>query len=367
VPANGANGGGVSGDTSEDCLYLNLWAPANASNAPVMLWLYGGAGYLGGAHLPTYDGTSFARQGVVVVTINYRLGLLGNFAHPALTRAAGPAEPLANYALMDAIAGLEWVQRNIGAFGGDPLNVTLFGQSAGGAMVSRLLSSPPAAGLFHKAVIHSGTRLDDDMTLAQGEAAGSEAATALGLPGASATVTQLRAVPVEDILANSDVRQGIRGITDGKIKTVSTRDGFATGATFDVPVVAGSNNGEGGADRADELVDLAASGAPSFQYWFTYVPAAQRAQGAGGAPHSAELRYAFNTLRGDVAETDRRVAAGMHSCWAAFAKAPVSARQILCASRFVWEARTPDNDAIAILGERFEMARATPIVAQAPN
>src|SRR5215218_6446440 len=107
INANGTvNGGGVSGATSEDCLYLNVWAPANAKNAPVMLWLYGGAGTLGAGHLGSYQGTSFAKQGVIIVTINYRLGNLGNFAHPALTKARKAGEPMSNYALMDAISGL---------------------------------------------------------------------------------------------------------------------------------------------------------------------------------------------------------------------------------------------------------------------
>ena len=152
-----ANGGGVSGPTSEDCLYMNVWVPKNARNAPVMLWLYGGAGYLGAGHLGSYNGASFARQGVIVVTLNYRLGMLGNYAHPALTKAAPAGEPLVNYALMDAIAGLEGVQRIGRALGADPQNVTRIGQSAGGLMVSALLAAPPAKGLCQKALIHSGT------------------------------------------------------------------------------------------------------------------------------------------------------------------------------------------------------------------
>lgn len=364
VPEEGANGGGVSGPTSEDCLYLNLWAPVDAEGAPVMLWLYGGAGYLGGAHLAGYHGTTFADRGVIVVTMNYRLGMLGNFAHPALSAAAGPDEPLANYALMDAIAGLEWIRRNIEAFGGDPNNVTLFGQSAGGAMVSKLLSSPPAEGLFHKAIIHSGTSLDDEYTLAEAEAEGVEMATALGLPGADATVEQLRAIPVDDILANPDVRTGTRGISDGRIKTVSTREGFATGQTFDVPVIAGSNSGEGGADRAHELVDLAASGAPSFQYWFTYVPEWRREEW-DAPPHSAEIRYAFGTVGEEGTEHDRDMSLRVNTCWVAFAEAPVTARSIECGDGFTWQARRPDNDAIALLGETFEMARASDVLEDA--
>lgn len=364
IPASGSNGGGVSGDTSEDCLTLNVFAPEGVRNAPVMLWLFGGAGYLGGAHLPTYGGSTFAKNGVMVVTINYRLGALGGFAHPALTKAAKPGEGLSNYALMDAIAGLEWVKRNAAAFGGDPGNVTLFGQSAGGAMVSQLLSSPPAKGLFHKAIIHSGTNLSAGITLAEGEAQGAKMATALGLKGADATVAELRALPASAFVGNSAVREGIRGVLDGKIKTVSTRAGFANGATFDVPLIAGSNAGEGGADRANDIVNLASGGAASYQYYFTYVPDARKAAQPNGPPHSAELRYAFASLGVSSPEKDRGVARRLNSCWVAFAKAPATTRALSCADGFVWQSRTKENDALAVFGEMPRLEKATPIVAE---
>jgi para-nitrobenzyl esterase len=148
-----SNGGGVSGVQSEDCLYLTLFAPANASKAPVVLWFYGGGAFLGAGHLGSYDGTSNAKNGVITVAINYRLGALANFSHPALTKEAGPNDPLGNFALTDAVAALQWIQRNIAAFGGDPNNVTIAGQSAGGAMVVNLLSIPSAKGLYHKAIV----------------------------------------------------------------------------------------------------------------------------------------------------------------------------------------------------------------------
>jgi para-nitrobenzyl esterase len=368
-----ANGGGVSGETSEDCLYLNVWAPKGARNAPVMLWLYGGAGYLGGGHLGAYHGTSFAKNGVIVVTINYRLGMLGNFAHPAISKAAKPNEALANYALMDAIAGLEWIQRNIAVFGGDKNNVTLFGQSAGGSMVSRLLSSPPAKGLFHKAIVHSGANLGAGTTMAEAEKQGATIATALGLPGETATLEQLRALPVEKILGTASARQGMRGANDGKIKTVNTRDGFANGGTFDVPLIVGSNNGEAGLDRATEMVNLASSGAPSFQYFFTYVPEWRKAEQPNGAPHSAEIPYAFASLATSataggsrVTARDHAVAARMNSCWVAFAKAPVTARSLTCADGFVWPSRTKDNDAVAVFDERPAVGKAAELKSSAP-
>jgi len=153
------NGGGVTGKTSEDCLYLNVSAPANAKKAPVMVWLYGGASFLGAGSLGSYNAPAFAKDGVIMVTTNYRLGPLGYFAHPAVLNAAGKNDNVANYALMDAVATLEWVQRNIEQFGGDPANVTVFGQSAGGFMVVNLLGIPSANGLFAKAGIQSGAAL----------------------------------------------------------------------------------------------------------------------------------------------------------------------------------------------------------------
>ncbi|WP_374469617.1 carboxylesterase/lipase family protein [Phenylobacterium sp.] len=373
TPADGRlNGGGVSGPTHEDCLYMNVWAPKNARNAPVMVWLYGGAGYLGAGHLGSYDGSAFAKQGVIVVTLNYRLGMLGNYAHPALTKAAG-AEPVANYALMDAIAGLEWVQRNGRALGANTDNVTLFGQSAGGLMVSSLLASPPARGLFHKAIIHSGAFFGGGRSLPEAEAAGAKIASALGLPGEAATLEQLRAVPPEAMTSNAASRSGVYMVVDGKIRTMATRDGFASGATVDVPLIVGSNNGEPGAGAAREAVRLAATHgkAAAWQYYFTYVPAWRTAEQPRGAPHSAELPYAFDALStsttgggAQVTNADRAVARRMNGCWVAFAKAPVTATSLTCADGFTWPAQTAQNDAIAVFGETPRLATATPIVAE---
>jgi para-nitrobenzyl esterase len=373
INANGAaNGGGVSGATSEDCLYLNVWAPKGAKNAPIMLWLYGGAGYLGAGHLGSYQGDSFARQGVIVVTINYRLGMLGNFAHPALSKAAAPGEPLSNYALMDAIAGLEWVKRNGKALGGDTGNVTLFGQSAGGLMVSSLLSSPAAKGLFQKAIVHSGTFLGAGRTLTQAEAEGAKLATALGLPAADATPAQLRALSPDQMVNNQATRSGVQMVIDGKIRTTGTKDGFASGATVDVPVIAGTNSGEPGAGAAEELVDLAASHgkAGAWQYFFAYVPPWRTAEQPKGAPHSAEIPYAWDALKTSttgggarVTDADRAVAKRMNSCWVAFAKAPASATSLTCADGFVWPARTAQNDAIAVFADTPKLTRSKTVVA----
>src|SRR5262245_14906894 len=144
---------------SEDCLFLNVWAPASAlgtsTRLPVMFWIYGGGLSYGSAAWPWYDGAAFARQGVVLVSVNYRLALFGFFAHPAIS-AEDKNAVLGNYGFMDQIEALRWVQRNIAAFGGNPADVTIFGESAGGRSVNALLVSPLSKGLFQKAIIESG-------------------------------------------------------------------------------------------------------------------------------------------------------------------------------------------------------------------
>jgi para-nitrobenzyl esterase len=139
---------------SEDCLTLNIWAPVDARNAPVFFWIYGGALVGGASREPVYDGTQLANQGIVVVSINYRLGVLGWLAHPELS-AESPTGISGNYGLLDQIEALRWVQRNIGSFGGDPSNVTIAGESAGALSVMYLMAAPSARGLFSKAIAES--------------------------------------------------------------------------------------------------------------------------------------------------------------------------------------------------------------------
>ncbi|HXB09294.1 MAG TPA: carboxylesterase family protein, partial [Puia sp.] len=141
----------------EDCLYLNIWSGAAAptEKRPVLLWIYGGGFGSGGANVPIYDGEAMAKKGVVFVSINYRVGIFGFFAHPALTRESGHGAS-GNYGLLDQIAALKWVRKNIAAFGGDPANVTIAGQSAGSISVNCLVASPLASGLFQRAIGESG-------------------------------------------------------------------------------------------------------------------------------------------------------------------------------------------------------------------
>ena len=177
------NGVGLQ-PASEDCLTLNVFAAVGATTPaklPVMVWIHGGGLVNGSGTAELYDGSALARQGVVVVTINYRLGRFGYFAHPALTAEAN-GEPVANYGLMDQIAALEWVKRNVAAFGGDARNVTIFGESAGGVSVNRLMMIPAVRGLFQKAIVESGAGRETDRSLAEAEAAGAAFGSGLGRP-----------------------------------------------------------------------------------------------------------------------------------------------------------------------------------------
>src|SRR5579871_262607 len=202
------------GPFSEDCLYLNVYAPASRGGfggRPVLVWIHGGGLVQDAAR--DYDGTKLAADGVVVVTINYRLGALGFLAHPAL--AARPGGSAGNYGLMDQQAALRWVQRNIARFGGDPDNVTIAGQSAGGLSVLAQMVSPGARGLFQRAIVQSGAFALNQQPLATAEAAGEKFATAVGCPDQTAAC--LRNVPVSELVAKFGVE--IPGVVDGSVLT----------------------------------------------------------------------------------------------------------------------------------------------------
>ncbi|MEO5579149.1 MAG: carboxylesterase family protein, partial [Gemmatimonadaceae bacterium] len=195
-PKTSIDNGGDPGSISEDCLYLNVWSPnANPSaRLPVMVWIHGGALIFGSGSVPLYDGSPMARRGAVVVTLNYRLGQLGFFSHPALDKESrnGPV----NFGLLDQIAALRWVQQNIAAFGGDAANVTILGESAGAQSVLAMFTSPLAKGLFRKGIAQSPYGIPV-ATRAQAREAGVRVADTVGLRGASATAAELRAVPAD--------------------------------------------------------------------------------------------------------------------------------------------------------------------------
>lgn len=352
-----SNGGGVSGVTSEDCLYLTVYAPANAQKAPVVVWLYGGAGYLGAGHLGSYNGTSNAKNGVITIPINYRLGMLGSFAHPALTKEA-KGDPGGGFALMDAVAALQWVKQNAAAFGGDPDNVTLAGQSAGAAMVMSLLSVPSAKGLYHKAIVQSGAALRGGQKLPEAEANGVKAMAALGLPE-TATMAQLRAIAPQTLVTNAATRSGVAPI-DGKFRTMTTGDALEAGTEIDVPVMIGSNSGEGGFDAARTVAKLAGdAGAGAWLYNFAYVPAFRANEWKEGAIHSAELMFSFDSIdtsswgqsaAGKADAADRAMAKTVNSCWVAFYKMDPKAKSLTCADGFAWPAYTDTADDAAQFG-----------------
>ena len=235
---------------NEDCLYLNIWTAAAKADAklPVMVWIHGGGLTLGWGHQRGYDGTNFAKQGVVLVSVNYRLGALGFLAHPLLSAEAGGKS--GNYGLLDQVAALEWVRRNIAAFGGDPGNVTIFGESAGGTSVHALLASPHAKGLFHRAIAQSPwvtdsnyARLDEALpTVASAHDLGSRWAARFK---EAKTAAALRAVPMEDVNAAQQVGYSVAVTIDGDFMPDHAANIFARGEQNDVPVMAGTNTDEG--------------------------------------------------------------------------------------------------------------------------
>jgi para-nitrobenzyl esterase len=243
VPNNRAVDLPDSPPMAEDCLYLNVWTPAKSVRAklPVMVWIYGGAYLEGAGSSPYNQGDTLAAKGIVMVTFNYRLGSLGFLAHSLLT-AESPHRASGNYALTDTIAALQWVKRNIANFGGDPANVTLFGESAGAAMSAALVGSPEASGLFRRAISESGTWMG--LTLApmrtreSAEQQTLKVTTQLGLNDLAA----LRAMSADDA-ANKLPKQGM--IIDGWVIPEDLSRTFAAGRQNKVDVIAGSNRDEG--------------------------------------------------------------------------------------------------------------------------
>lgn len=229
------------GSTDEDCLYLNVFSPSGKANPlhrlPVLLWIHGGGLTTGSSD--SYDPSRLVSHGVVVVTINYRLGALGFLAHPALVDAAGG--PSGNYGLMDQQAALRWVQHNITRFGGNEHDVTIFGESAGGLSVLSQLASPGARGLIDRAIVQSGAYALTQPPLDAAKATGRAFATASGCADQSATC--LRTLPVETVLAHQNT-SGHRPNIDGRVLTQSLGTSFANGQFARVPIINGSNRDE---------------------------------------------------------------------------------------------------------------------------
>lgn len=344
-------GAGEVGPTSEDCLYLNVWTPNLDASAklPVMVWIHGGALVIGAGSLPAYDGAPLSQRGAVVVTINYRLGHLGFFSHPALDKA-DPGGTV-NFGLLDEIAALKWVQQNIPAFGGDPNNVMIFGESAGGQSVLALFASPLARGLFQKGIAESAYGVPSN-TRVKALEVGIKVADALGLKGADATLEELRAVPAETF---GPLNQKGLTLTPGFVigdaaLPEAILDIFQKGNEAAVPLVVGSNSDEAsvavafGMDPAEvikqmgilkialkplypgvssneqlgselirdlvftsfakRMADLHSARAPSWRYYFSYIPVNLRGKQAG-VPHGGEIVFVFGT--GDIAPESREI------------------------------------------------------------
>jgi para-nitrobenzyl esterase len=365
---------------SEDCLYLNIWTPAKSAQErlPVIVWIYGGGYINGSASMPLYWGDQLAHKGVIVVTIAYRLGPLGFLAHPELTRES-PHHSSGNYGLMDQIAALRWIQRNIAAFGGNPKNVTIAGQSSGSISVSILMASPLAKGLFQRAIGESGGlfepfQLAPKYLLANAEGDGEKYAVSLG----ASSLKELRRLPADRLTGNAG---GIvHPVIEPYVLPVSPYEAFTSGQQNDVPLLLGSN-----AEEARSLTDVnhvkAATFDSDIEHSFGQLPAplvaayphstdeaarqarldlerdlrfgwdmwawARLQAGTGhnpvyyysfrqkppfpvgsvyegwGASHFAELWYVFNHLDQEPwrwSEADRKVAEEMSSYWVNFAR-----------------------------------------------
>jgi para-nitrobenzyl esterase len=372
------NAGGGDQKVSEDCLYLNVWTGAKSAGEkrPVMVWIYGGGYNTGSGSQPGYDGEALAKKGAVVVTINYRLGVFGFFSYPELTRESD-RRGAANFGLLDSISALQWVQKNIAAFGGDPKRVTIFGESAGAGLVANLMVSPQAKGLFQRAIGESSSWTTATIgrlgTLADAEQAGVKYADGLG----AKSLAELRAKPADQILKGG---RGVGPIVDGWSIPEDPGTVFAQGKQIDVPVLVGSNRDEsfgatpanaaqyaeqsrrrygdladsfmkvypGGSDEQakdsaffagrDEMafvmrnwarMEAKTGKSKAYVFFFTHQPPVQPNAKAGkfgagprgSAVHTSELPYVFNNLSGPRAWTDvdRQVADTMSSYWVNFA------------------------------------------------
>jgi para-nitrobenzyl esterase len=306
----GAAPGTISEGSSEDCLYLNVWKPASAKQGaklPVMVWIHGG-GFTGGSGNTSGDG--FAKQGVILVSMNYRLGRLGHFAFPALSKEH-PEEPKGSYAFMDQIAALKWVQNNIAAFGGDPDNVTIFGFSAGGVSVHSLLTIPDARGLFHKAIGESSGGRDgvltgrpiskentDPLYPVSAETIGINFARKHEIEGTDATaLAKLRELPVVDIVGGGET-DGQDGppiysgpILDGKFVVETAESAYKAGRQLKVPLMIGNCSGEiGGA-----FVSTSSTKEELFSQFGELEAEVKAAYDPDGNKEFAEVQTKFNT------------------------------------------------------------------------
>lgn len=297
---------------AEDCLYANVWRPSGAkSKLPVVFWIYGGGFVNGGSSPPTYSGANLAKQGVLFVSANYRVGRFGTFAHPQLTAANPDNGLLGNYGILDQIAALEWVKRNIAAFGGDPGNVTIIGESAGGMSVHSLVTSPLSRGLFSKAVVMSGAAAEnsDGPSLKDVEKVYLDFASSKGIaaddPKALEKLRALSAEEITDGLSMIDLFQPRPGprtfagpFVDGKV-VVDLAKAYASGDFARVPMIIGATSADSGgkfgfmvAGARRAAARVAAQKNPVWYYRFSYVA---DSVGKPGAQHATDIPFFFDT------------------------------------------------------------------------
>lgn len=321
---------------SEDCLYLNVWTTTlgtAAPSRPVMVWIHGGGFFAGFGGEERHNGARLAQKGAVVVTLNYRLGPFGFLTHPALA-AESPEHSSGNYGLLDQIAALQWVRRNIARFGGDPSRVTIFGESAGGMSVGSLIASPLAKGLFARAILESGTGVGVGVTRREmAKAASLQLAESLGVHGTDAAAAkQLRAINADSLLAVATRINGAASprffpVVDGWVLPHPIDSTLLTGAANLVPVIVGSNRDEGdewmGAPTRTFARLISARGMPTYLYMFSRVGDDSLNQ-RRGAYHSAEITFVFGRPHPLLPEAghaayDSTLAEAMSDYWAEFA------------------------------------------------
>jgi para-nitrobenzyl esterase len=342
------------GAISEDCLYLNVWTPAKTpgDRLPVFVWVYGGGYNEGSSMIDVYNGEGLAKKGLVFVNLNYRVGPFGFFAHPELTKESG-VNASGNQGVLDALAALKWVQANVAAFGGDPGNVTLAGQSAGSGIVHALATSPLGKGMFHKAILQSGPALGTaaaTATLAAHEASW----VAYGETQGAKNLAELRALPWQRInpAAAASVGEAVpsapapatppaaapaaggrggRGglVIDQYVITAPANDIYAAGRQMDIPMIAGANAQDLG-NLGSQTANLqwarnrsATGKAPSYLYYFTRALPGPRSA-TEGAFHTGEVPYMLDSLwmipDRPITDQDRRIADQAAQYWANFAR-----------------------------------------------
>lgn len=309
----------------EDCLFVNVWAPADAvgkpgKKLPVMFWIHGGAFNTGSGITMSTDGDAWAQHGVILVTINYRLNILGFLSHPELTAEEGGS---GNYGIYDQVAALKWTYENISKFGGDPNNITIAGQSAGGMSVKDLVISPLAKPYIAKAIVQSGGGLDEMMGGPTSQADLDSVGKAYMESGGFNSLSEMRSASYSDILSSCQNRFQGGPHADGVVLTGTVAQAVANSEIADIPYLMGYNDGDMASMRGETVPNFCSAlkkvnKSPVYQYEFR-----RRVGKSGGAPHSGELNYMFYTLnrnRGDVPQEDMDLSEQMVTYWTNFCK-----------------------------------------------